>query len=290
MKTKKRFQFLNPGRLVDGDLELVLAKKTPADPVKGYVPGYEFEMRHPGESTAIGTIRLRIGTPAELRYPGHIGYEVKQEFRGRRYAARSCRLLAPLARAHGLSAVWLTVDPANIPSQKTCLIIGATYVETVRIPKDHEMYAQGARFRRRYRLNLRRQGRHPNQPADGALLPFPPEADPPEAEKTSPQNCHMFKWNDLKREKAIPRKIEDNARVVMTEWRCAPGSETGWHRHTMDYCIVYLTPAKFSIETKDGKREVTLKAGESYFRKAGVEHNAINAGENEIVMIEMELK
>ena len=50
----------------------------------------------------------------------------------------------------------LTVDPKNIPSQKTCLAIGAKYVETVRIPRDHETYAEGARYRRRYRLNVRR--------------------------------------------------------------------------------------------------------------------------------------
>jgi RimJ/RimL family protein N-acetyltransferase len=50
--------------------------------------------------------------------------------------------------------VWLTVDPKNIPSRRTCEILGATFVETVRIPKDHEMYAQGARHRRRYRLGL----------------------------------------------------------------------------------------------------------------------------------------
>ena len=31
---------------------------------------------------------------------------------------------------------------------------GARYVETVRLPKDHEMYAQGARYRRRYRVDL----------------------------------------------------------------------------------------------------------------------------------------
>jgi hypothetical protein len=155
IKMKKPFSFLNSGRLIDGDLELVLVKKIPADPIKGYCPGYEFEMRHPGELTVMGTIRLRIDSALKLRYPGHIGYEVKKKFRGHRYAARSCQLITPLARAHGLNAVWLTVDPKNVPSQKTCNIIGAKYVETVRIPKDHEMYAQGARFRRRYRLNVK---------------------------------------------------------------------------------------------------------------------------------------
>ena len=92
------------------------------------------------------------------------------------------------------------------------------------------------------------------------------------------------------REKAIPQKIEDNGRVVMTRWRFPPGSETGWHRHARDYCIVYLTPAKHSVETKDGVREVVLAAGESYFRQAGVEHNVVNAGENDILMVETELK
>ena len=155
MNTTKIFAFLNPGRLIDGDLELILVEKTPADPVKGYVPGYEFEMRHPGMPAILGVIRLRIGSAAKLRYPGHIGYEVNEKFRGHRYAARSCQLIAPFAQAHGLRTVWLTVDPKNIPSQRTCAIIGAKYVETVRIPKDHEMYAHGARYRRRYRLDLK---------------------------------------------------------------------------------------------------------------------------------------
>jgi beta-alanine degradation protein BauB len=92
------------------------------------------------------------------------------------------------------------------------------------------------------------------------------------------------------REKAIPRKIEDNDRVVITEWRFPPGSETGWHCHTRDYCIVYRTAAHHVVESKDGVREVNLPAGESYFRKAGIEHNVINAGESEILMVETELK
>ena len=154
MKTK--FEFINPGRLVDRDLELVLVKQDPGDPVKGYVPGYAFEMRRTGKSLVLGSIRLRIGSAAKLRYPGHIGYAVNKKFRGHRYAARSCRLILALARAHGLGAVGLTVDPKNGPSMKTCEIIGAKYIETVRIPKKHEMYAQGARYRRRYRIDLRK--------------------------------------------------------------------------------------------------------------------------------------
>ena len=150
----KPFRFKAPGRLVDGDLELVLTGRQPADPIKRRVPGYEFEMRRIGTTTRLGLIRLRIGSARALRYPGHIGYEVDEPHRGHRYAARSCRLLQPFALAHGLTAVWLTVDPENIASQQTCKLIGARYVETVRIPRDHEMYRSGARYRRRYCLAL----------------------------------------------------------------------------------------------------------------------------------------
>ena len=140
---------------MDDDLELIVARRIPANPKKGYVPSYHFEMRHPGKKTVLGTIRLRIGPIAKLRYAGHIGYGVHKRFRGHRYAARSCRLLVPLARAHGLKAVWLTTNPDNFASQRTCQIIGAKYVETVRLAKTNEMYQQGDRYKRRYRLTTR---------------------------------------------------------------------------------------------------------------------------------------
>jgi predicted acetyltransferase len=153
---KTSFKFMKSGKLIDSDLELVLVKQTPADIIKGYAPGYEFEMRRSGKTTVLGTIRLRIGSAVGLRYPGHIGYEVKKRYRGHRYAVRSCQLLLPLALAHGLKALWLTVDPNNPASRKTCEILGARYVETIPVPMEHPMYSEGARFRRRYRLEVAR--------------------------------------------------------------------------------------------------------------------------------------
>lgn len=150
----KRFHFRDTGPLVDGDLELDLVSRRPADPVRRHVPGYQFEMRRIGTSLHLETINLRIGAARALCCPGQIGYQVGPSHRGHRDAARSCRLLLPLAQAHGLKVVWLTADPTNLASRRTCEIIGARYVETVRIPRDHEMYRQGARYRRRYRLPL----------------------------------------------------------------------------------------------------------------------------------------
>lgn len=156
MQTKPQFQFLNPGRLIDGDLQLALAAKHPADPVKKYVPGYEFQMHAQGSLRKVGSIRLRIGTTRPLTgWVGHIGYDVDAGSRGHRYAARSCRLLFPLACAHGLRTLWITCDPKNLASRRTCELAGGVYVDTVRVPRRTELHTAGSHQVRRYRFDLR---------------------------------------------------------------------------------------------------------------------------------------
>jgi beta-alanine degradation protein BauB len=92
------------------------------------------------------------------------------------------------------------------------------------------------------------------------------------------------------RAKAVRTAIEDNPRVAITEWRFAPGAETGWHRHPLDYVVVYRTGGRMRVETKDGASPVEIAEGASFFRKAGIEHNVINTGEAEVVFVETEIK
>jgi quercetin dioxygenase-like cupin family protein len=82
----------------------------------------------------------------------------------------------------------------------------------------------------------------------------------------------------------------DNERVVVTEWRFAPGAETGWHRHAHDYVVVPLTTGTLMLETPDGERTAELRIGQSYTRAAGVEHNVINANAFDLAFVEIELK
>ncbi len=89
---------------------------------------------------------------------------------------------------------------------------------------------------------------------------------------------------------AIATAQIDNERVSVTEWKFAPGAETGWHRHQYDYVVVPQTSGKLLLKTKDGDSVSELSSGKSYFRKAGVEHNVINASGGEFVFIEIELK
>jgi predicted acetyltransferase len=149
------FKFHNPGRLVDEDLELVLVEKYPGDPAINYVPAYKFEMRLAGKDKKIGQIDLRIGnTTSIVMYGGHIGYGVNPEYRGQRYAARACKLLFPLARSHGLETLWITCNPDNIASRRTCELAGGTLVEIVDLPEESDMYQEGERQKCRYRFDL----------------------------------------------------------------------------------------------------------------------------------------
>ena len=82
----------------------------------------------------------------------------------------------------------------------------------------------------------------------------------------------------------------DNDRVRVTEWRFAPGTETGWHKHEMDYVVVPLYDGTLRIETADGVTEVELHHGVSYARVAGAEHNVISTTPSEFAFVEIELK
>lgn len=82
----------------------------------------------------------------------------------------------------------------------------------------------------------------------------------------------------------------DNDRVAVTEWRFAPGAETGWHRHEHDYVVVPLMNGKLLLKDKAGEAVSELLSGKSYFREAGVEHNVINAGDREFAFVEIQIK
>ena len=92
------------------------------------------------------------------------------------------------------------------------------------------------------------------------------------------------------RQQAIATVQVDNDEVIVTEWRFAPGAETGRHRHGYDYVVVPMTDGTLLLETPDGDKHATLIAGQSYFRKAGVEHNVVNASDHEVVFVETEIK
>ena len=149
------FKFNDYEVLTDGEIEVVVRAKQPADRLKGYVPAYEFDIRLTGKVGSIGSVSLRIGNTEHLvMYAGHIGYGINEEYRSNRYAAKACNLIKRVAIDHGLKTLWITCNPDNYPSRRTCEILGCEFVEIVDLPADTDMYQQGDKRKCRYRWDL----------------------------------------------------------------------------------------------------------------------------------------
>ncbi|MFT3785658.1 MAG: GNAT family N-acetyltransferase [Tepidisphaeraceae bacterium] len=195
---RRRFKFLDPGTMVEQELELVepsprwldsllLTTGSPLsagdrsanltrydwlewlqqyprgreapNPGQGRCAMYTFWMRlRPQFSPPVemaGSISLRIGDTEDLRrYMGHIGYGVYPPAHGNHLAERTCRLVLPLAKRHGMSELWITVNPDNWPSRRTCERLGADMIEVVDLPTTHPLYHRGDRQKCRYRLRI----------------------------------------------------------------------------------------------------------------------------------------
>lgn len=92
------------------------------------------------------------------------------------------------------------------------------------------------------------------------------------------------------RPRATPREILSNDRVSITEWRLRPGEETGWRTRHRDCVVVYRTPARHILETRDGIHAVDVRDGQASFRTSAGEQNLINVGSHEVIFLETELK
>ena len=79
--------------------------------------------------------------------------------------------------------------------------------------------------------------------------------------------------------KASPVSRMNNAQVRVTEWQFEPGAATGFHRHEFDYVVVPLVDGLLRLVSPGVETSAALRTGVAYFRKAGVEHDVINAGD-----------
>lgn len=115
------FTFIDSGPLRDSELELVIERTQLRNKCMGNPPCYTFTMRHRPDGQRAGYIDVRLRRADLLvYYAGHIGYRVEPPFRGHRFAARSCYLVLPLFKEHDINPVWITCNPDNVPSRRTC--------------------------------------------------------------------------------------------------------------------------------------------------------------------------
>jgi beta-alanine degradation protein BauB len=82
----------------------------------------------------------------------------------------------------------------------------------------------------------------------------------------------------------------DTPEARVTEWRLPPGSAIGHHRHEYDYVVVPIVDGELTAVSATGTTRSSIQTGQSYFRKAGVEHDVRNETTREIVFVEIEIK
>ena len=137
-------EHINVPTLTDGELFLVCTEKYQANPEKKHVPAYNFAVCKGGEK--IGGLGLRIGYTDDLYYSGQVGYGIDEPYRGKGYAAQACRLLAPIAKAHGMTKLLITNNHTNIASKRVCEKLGARPMRLARLPEWASLYKEGQRY------------------------------------------------------------------------------------------------------------------------------------------------
>jgi beta-alanine degradation protein BauB len=89
---------------------------------------------------------------------------------------------------------------------------------------------------------------------------------------------------------AVPTLQHEDDAVKITRWDFVPGAATGWHTHGWPYFIVLVTDALLRIEADGAVSEASFKAGDSYRRPAGIEHDVMNGSPHPIAFVEIEVK
>lgn len=93
------------------------------------------------------------------------------------------------------------------------------------------------------------------------------------------------------REVAVPTVDFENDKTIVHRFKIKPGQQVGWHRHENDYLTVQLSFGKLRLIHSDGKDyTIDYKPGTQRYIQAPVEHNAINVGDVDIEVLEIEYK
>ena len=107
--------------LSDGEIYLKILSKNNGDIEKERCPEYKFQIFLHKSQVAIGHINLRFGEDEKLlKYLGHIGYGINEEFRGNKYSQKACKLITQVLNDHHVNRIIVTCNPDNFPSRKIC--------------------------------------------------------------------------------------------------------------------------------------------------------------------------
>lgn len=151
----KDFRFQTFTDLTDGELKLELDEHLQGDRAMDRVPAYKYRIVRCWDNQWVGDIDIRIGNTRQLvLYGGHIGYSVHDFYRGHRYAAKACLIIRRIAEYYDMPVLWITCNPDNRASRRTCELVGAELVNIVDVPAGTELFRRGDYKKCRYRWQI----------------------------------------------------------------------------------------------------------------------------------------
>jgi tagatose 1,6-diphosphate aldolase len=147
------------GHRIDGlDVAVEVEGLYPAANQRHHVPAYNFHIRRLPCGEVVGNVSFRLGSNVHIdNYAGNIGFNVDESQRGHGFAAKAVALIREVIRAHGFDRVFITCDPDNHASRRTCEKIGARLLGEVTIPEDNILYARGMRTKLRFEWRVGEQ-------------------------------------------------------------------------------------------------------------------------------------
>jgi predicted acetyltransferase len=124
---------------------------------QGNIPFYGCGLFLAGTDIRVGSIVLRIGdmmASEHFYYDGHIGYRINEEYRGRGFAVRACKLVSNLAKLHEITDIFITCNVKNTGSKRVIEKIGAEFIEIHEIPEQYLDEDDKSNKRYRYKWKI----------------------------------------------------------------------------------------------------------------------------------------
>lgn len=131
----------------DGEIDLI------AGETGGRKGIYYYKIQKSGSSEVYGHCYL-LADNEKPCHMGNGGFYIAEQYRGREYAVKACRLLLQAAVQIGMKAVFFAVNKDNIASRRVCEKLGCCCLGTIG-PEEHaENYSESALERDLYQFIL----------------------------------------------------------------------------------------------------------------------------------------
>jgi len=130
------FEFLEFNDLQDDEIKLVKKSHDQPDEKQGNAPRYGFSVVHIKNDEEIGVIYFAVDFSRRQYLRGHVSYGISPTYAGHNYAMKACKLIKPVALAHGFRRLLIGSGCDNIASRKTIEKLGALPVTMNDVPDE----------------------------------------------------------------------------------------------------------------------------------------------------------